>query len=126
MIDRKTILKVRAYFIAFLQKDINEGNFDHLLRCKFNFHQDLIDFLDVINSSQFVRCKSCGLCDRDIWECNALNSILKEAKKLKILKKVRRDTSDKYRYELIKELIEKMKIHKPYCILFVIFWRIQS
>ena len=119
MIDKNTILSIRAYFIACLQQGSNEVNFEKiLLSCrKFNFHKDLINFLDEINSSQFVRCERFELCDRDIWECNALNSILKEAKKLKILKKVKRDVSKVYRYDLVKKLIEKMKTNHDYCML---------
>ena len=118
MIDKNTILSVRALFIAYLQQGWNELFFEEdLLYRKFNFHQDLIDFLDEINSSQFMRCKLVGLCDRDVWESNALDSILKEAKKLKILKKVKRDTSDTYRYDLVKELIEKMKTNRTYCMI---------
>ena len=119
MIDRNTILNVRAWFIVCLQHGWSEVCFEGDLLCrKFNFHQDLINFLDEINSSQFVRCsKRFELCDRDTWESNALNSILKEAKKFKILKNVRRDTSEVYRYDLIKELIEKMEIWHPYCMI---------
>ena len=117
-IDRNTILRVRAWFIDCLQKGKSEAAFENvLLYSKFNFYQDLIDFLDVINGGQFVRCERFELCDRDIWECNALNSILKEAKKLKILKKVKRDVSKVYRYDLVKELIEKMKTHRSYCMI---------
>ena len=119
MIDKNTILEVRAWFIAYLQQGSNPVNFEKYLLSyrKFNFHQDLIDFLDEINGSQFVRCKGFGPSDRDIWESNALNSILKEAKKLKILKKVKRDVSKVYRYDLIKELIEKMKTNHDYCMI---------
>lgn len=117
MIDKNTILKVRDWFIVCLQQGRNETTFDNVLLYRnFNFNQDLIDFLDEINSSQFVRCCK-GLCNRDIWESNALNSILEEAKKFEILKNVKRDTSKAYKYELIQELIEKMKIHRPYCML---------
>ena len=120
MIDKNTILEVRAWFIAYLQEGNSYVNFENYLLSyrKFNFHQDLIDFLDEINGSQFSRCsKGFELCDRDIWESNALNSILKEAKKLKILKNVRRDVNDVYRYDLVKELIEKMKTNRPYCLI---------
>ena len=119
MIDKNTILEVRAWFIAYLQQGSNPVNFENYLLSyrKFNFHQDLIDFLDIINGGQFVHCKRFGLCDRDIWESNALNSILEEAKKLEILKKVKRDVSNVHRYDLIKELIEKMKTNRPYCLI---------
>ena len=120
MIDKNTILEVRAWFIAYLQQGSNPVNFEKYLLSyrKFNFHQDLIDFLDVINGGQFVRCcKGLGLCNRDIWESNALNSILKEAKKLEILKNVRCDVNDVYRYDLVKELIKKMKTNRPYCLI---------
>lgn len=119
MIDKNTILRVKDLFIIYLQQGGNEDAFKHVLLSsyKFNFAKELIEFLDIINGSQFVRRSSCGLCDRDIWESNALNSILKEAKKLKILKKVRRDTSEVYRYDLVKELIEKMKTNHPYCMI---------
>ena len=117
-IDRNTIQKVRDWFIDCLQKGKSEAAFENvLLYSKFNFYQDLIDFLDVINGGQFVRCKRFGPSVRDVWESNALNSILKEAKKLKILKKVRRDKSDLYRYDLVKELIEKMKTHRLHCMI---------
>ena len=119
MIDKNTILEVRAWFIAYLQQGWNELYFEEdLLYRKFNFYKDLINFLDEINSSQFVRCcKGLGLCNCDIWETYALNSILKEAKKLKILKKVKRDISEAYKYELIQELIEKMKTNRSYCMI---------
>lgn len=119
MIDKNTILEVRARFIAYLQQGSDGVNFEKYLLSyrKFNFHQDLIDFLDVINGGQFVRCKQYGPSFRDVWESNALDSILKEAKKLKILKKVRRDVNDVYRYDLVKELIEKMKTNHSYCML---------
>lgn len=119
MIDKNTILSVRALFIAYLQQGGNEVSFEHVLLSskKFNFSEELIDFLDVINGNQLVRWRWCAVCDRDIWENNALNSILKEAKKLKILKKVRRDKSEIYRYDLVKELIEKMKVHRQYCMI---------
>lgn len=119
MIDKNTILKVREWFIVCLEIQRSERAFEYdLLSHKFNFSKDLINFLDEINSSQFVRCcKGLGLCNRDIWECGALNSILKEAKKLKILKKVRRNTSEAYKYELIQELIEKMEIRHSYCMI---------
>lgn len=118
MIDKNTILRVKALFIAYLQQGWNELYFEEdLLYRKFNFHQDLINFLDEINGSQFVRCERFEPCARDVWESNALNSILKEAKKLKILKKVKRDKSDLYRYDLIQELIEKMKNWRPYCMI---------
>ena len=81
MIDKNTILSVKAWFIVCLQQDRNELAFEYdLLSHKFNFQQDLIDFLDEINSSQFVRCKRFGPSVRDVWESNALNSILKESK----------------------------------------------
>lgn len=118
MIDKNTILRVKALFIAYLQQGSNEVNFERdLLYRKFNFHQDLIDFLDEINGSQFVRCKRFGLSHRDVWESNALNSILKEAKKLEILKNVRCDGSERYRYYLLQELIEKMKTNYSYCMI---------
>ena len=119
MIDKNTILSVRALFITYLQQGWNELFFEEdLLYRKFNFYKDLINFLDEINGTQFVRCsKRFELCDRDIWESNVLNSILKEAKKLKILKKVKRDISESYKYELIQELIEKMKTHRSYCMI---------
>ena len=118
MIDRNTFLRVKEWFIAYLQQDRNGAIFEkHLLYREFNFYQDLIDFLDVINGGQFVRCKQFGPSVRDVWESNALNSILKEAKKLEILKNVRRDTCDLYRYDLVKELIEKMKTNRPYCLI---------
>ena len=119
MIDKNTILEVRAWFIAYLQEGKSEVDFEKYLLSyrKFNFHQDLIDFLDEINGSQFVRCKKCGPSDRDIWESNALNSILEEAKKFEILKNVKRDVNEVYRYDLIKELIEKMKTNHSYCMI---------
>ena len=118
MIDKNTILSVRDWFIVCLQHGWSEVCFEGDLLCrKFNFHQDLINFLDEINSSQFVRCEQFEPCNRDIWECNALNSILKEAKKLKILKNVKRDANKEYRYELVQELIKKMKIWHPYCMI---------
>lgn len=119
MIDKNTILSVRALFIAYLQQGGRELYFkEDLLYRKFNFYKDLINFLDEINNTQFVRCsKGFELCNMDIWKNNALNSILKEAKKLKILKKVRRDKSEIYRYDLVKELIEKMKVHRQYCMI---------
>lgn len=117
MIDKNTILRVRALFIDYLQQDRNGAIFEkHLLYREFNFYQDLIDFLDVINGNQLAR-RRCAVRDRDIWECNTLNSILKEAKKLKILKKVRREVNEVYRYDLVKELIEKMKTNRPYCLI---------
>ena len=119
MIDKNTILEVRTWFIAYLQQGKSGVDFEKYLLSyrKFNFHQDLIDFLDVINGGQFVRCRRCRLCDSDIWEDNALDSILEEAKKLKILKNVSRDTSVVYRYDLVKELIEKMKTNHSYCMI---------
>ena len=119
MIDKNTILSVRAWFIACLQQGKNEVAFERvLLRSKqFDFSQDLINFLDEINGIRFVRCKGFGLCNQDVWEQNALNSILKEAKKFKILKKVRRDKSEQYRYELIQELIKKMQKWPDYCMI---------
>ena len=122
MIDKNTILEVRAWFIAYLQEGNSYVNFEKYLLSyrKFNFHQDLIDFLDIINGSQlsrFVHREQFGLCDRDVWETNALNSILKEAKKFEILKNVRCDANEVYRYDLIKELIEKMKTNHHYCMI---------
>ena len=118
MIDKNTFLRVKDWFIVCLQLNRNELAFEYdLLSHKFNFHQDLINFLDEINSSQFVRCKGFGPCVSDIWECNALNSILKEAKKFKILKNVKRDVNKEYRYELVQELIEKMKTNHSYCMI---------
>ena len=119
MIDKNTILEVRTWFIAYLQQGSSDVNFEKYLLSyrKFNFHQDLIDFLDVINSSQFIRCKRYGLSHRDVWESNALNSILEEAKKLEILKNVRCDGSERYRYYLVQELIEKMKTNHHYCMI---------
>ena len=118
MIDKNTFLRVKDWFVAYLQQGSNGVIFEkHLLYREFNFYQDLIDFLDEINSSQFVRCKRYGLSDRDIWESNALNSILEEAEKLEILKNVRRDASVVYKYDLVKELIEKMKTNHHYCMI---------
>lgn len=118
MIDKNTFFRVKEWFIVCLQQDKNGTTFDNVLLYRiFNFYQDLIDFLDEINRTQFVRCKGYGPSVRDIWESNALNSILKEAKKLKILKKVKRDISESCKYELIQELIEKMKIHRQYCMI---------
>ena len=74
MIDKNTFLKVKEWFIFCLQQDKNGGTFDNVLLYRnFNFYQDLIDFLDVINSSQFTRCKGYGPSVRDVWESNALN-----------------------------------------------------
>ena len=118
MIDKNTFLRVRDWFIVCLEIQRNERAFEYdLLSHKFNFSKELMEFLDRINVSHFLQFKRYGLCDRDIWECNALDSILKEAKKLKILKKVRRDTNKTYRYDLIKELIEKMKTNRSYCMI---------
>ena len=118
-IDKNTILKVRDWFIAYLQQGSNGVNFEKYLLSyrEFNFSKKLIEFLDVINGSQFVRCERFELCDRDIWESNALNSILKEAKKFEILKDVRCDVNEVYRYELVQELIEKMKTNHSYCMI---------
>ena len=118
MIDKYTFLRVKDWFIVCLQLNRDELAFEYdLVSHKFKFHQDLIDFLDVINGGQFVRCKRFGPSVRDEWESNALNSILEEAKKFEILKNVRCDTSEKYRYELVQELIKKMKIWHPYCMI---------
>lgn len=118
MIDKNTMLRVKAWFIVCLQQGWNDLHFEEGLLCrKFNFHQDLINFLDEINSRQFVRCKSFEPCVRDAWESNALNSILEEAKKFEILKNVRCDVNEVYRYELVHELIKKMKIWHPYCMI---------
>lgn len=118
MIDKNTFLRVKDWFIICLQLNRNELAFEYdLLSHKFNFSQDLINFLDEINSNQYIRCKGSGLCNRDVWECNALNSILEEAKKLEILKNIRLDDSEQYRHELIQEIINKMKIWQPYCMI---------
>ncbi len=118
MIDRDTFLRVKDWFIVCLQLNINELAFeDDLLSYKFNFSKELIEFLDEVNSEQHARYKTGTPCSEDLWKCNALNSILEEAKKLKILKNVRRDESEEYRSELIQELIKKMKIWQPYCML---------
>ena len=110
MIDKNTFLRVKDWFIICLQLNRNELAFEYdLLSHKFNFSKELIEFLDEVNNSQFERC--------NIWESEALNSILEEAKKFEILKNVRCDTSEKYRYELVQKLIEKMKIWHPYCML---------
>lgn len=118
MINEDTILNVKAWFIACLQQNRSEVAFERdLLFRKFNFSQELINFLDEINSSQFMRSGMLTPGGCDVWECNALNSILKEAKKFKILKNVRRDMSGQYKYELIQKLIQKMEDWLPYCML---------
>lgn len=118
MIDRDAFLKVKDWFIVCLQLNRNEIVFEEdLLSRKFNFSKELIEFLDEVNGVQYARCKSNAPCSADLWECNALNSILKEAKKFKILKNVRLEVSKEYRHELIQELIKKMTNWQPYCML---------
>lgn len=115
MIDRNTFLRVKDWFILCLQLNRNELAFEEdLLSYRFNFSKDLINFLDEINNNQHVQRKEV-VCNYDFWECNALESILKEAKKLKILKEIRRDNSEQYRYVLVQELIKKMQNWLPYC-----------
>lgn len=117
MIDRDTFLRVKDWFIICLQLNKNDLAFEEdLLNRKFNFAKELIEFLDEINNNQYVQRQDV-IYNRDFWECNALESILEEAKKLKVFKKLSRDTSNQYRYELVQELIKKMKIWPPYCML---------
>lgn len=118
MIDRDTFLKVKDWFIVCLQQGRDGTTFDNVLLYRiFNIYQDLIDFLDEINGTRFVQRRSVGLCEREVWEINALDSILEEAKKFEILKNVRRDASVTYKHELIQELIEKMKTNRPCCMI---------
>ncbi len=118
MIDRDTFLRVKDWFFTCLQQNEDPFTFEcDLLSRKFNFAKELIKFLDGINNRQYARCRIFTPCDRDLWELNALNSILKEAKELEILKNIRRDPSEEYRFDLIQELIKKMQNWLPYCMI---------